>query len=364
MDSKTNIIRIFIVPLVLVLMIVACISTPSQSPEKLTPVLSEVIETSTPARDGMSIRLTERVGTVIALKTASVTPLPTRSTPTPEPSLTTTPFNLSDLTSVAEATQNPLFEKYCKVYSYHYFFDSEWGLCDNDDKTFAVFSIDGRMWQFSYVIIGLAHTDEGSEYYTRAIYLTKDKTYAYFAPSPRNYDPLGPFYGDGIALLRVDLTNGQIQTILSDINRYYSISFAPTGRRMAFAALNFDKKPLDLVIQDLQSGETRHFELDQKYDQAGEFVWSSDGLKLAYKLLIDGDECSRKFAIRLLNFDGMSSNTIIPDMQINTCQQPDPTFYIDTVTKDTVILEQHGEIWVYDIAAQRLSLQATATPGS
>ena len=217
------------------------------------------------------------------------------------------------------------------------------------------------MWQFSYIELGIALANEGSEYYTQTIYWSKDGLFAYFAPYPRDYDSLGTNYGNGVALLRVNLKNGQIQTILPDINRFYSISFSPTGRRIAYVSLNSDK-PLNLILHDLQSGESKQVELEQEYDQAGEFVWSSDGLKLAYKLIVTGNECSRKLAIRLLNIETMSSETILGNTQVYTCQESDPTYYVRAVTNNYAILEQHGDIWVYSFDRQQLLLQATATP--
>jgi hypothetical protein len=67
--------------------------------------------------------------------------------------------------------------------------------------------------------------------------------------------------------------------------------------------------------------------------------------------IIDGDECFRKFAIRLLDIKNMLSTTIIDDTEVNTCQLTDPTYYAVNVTDDSVILEQHGDIWFYKISA-------------
>jgi len=80
-------------------------------------------------------------------------------------------------------------------------------------------------------------------------------------------------------------------------------------------------------------------------------------------LIIDGDECSRKIAIKLINIEDLSSVTLVPDTQVNTCQMVDPTFYVDEVNTDSVILEQKGDRWIYDIATRQLRLLATATPG-
>jgi len=255
----------------------------------------------------------------------------------------------------------PLFEKYCNKSLYRYFFNPRWGICDTDNKTFVIFSVDGRVWRFSYVELAITLADEGSEFYTQVVYWSNDEQFAYFVPSPRDYDPLGPFYGDGIALLKVKLTDGQIQTILPNDNHFYSISFSPTGKYMAYAVFDPDK-PLDLIIQDLQSGKLQHHEQEAKYNQIGEFVWSDDELQLAYKLIINGDECSRTFAIRVLNVNEMSSHSIIADTQVDTCQSIDPTYYINEVTNKSLIIEQHGEVWVYNNDTRQLLLMATATP--
>jgi hypothetical protein len=246
--------RITIVSLILILLVSGC-SNPS-NPIQTTPttISPQATETLTPISDSTSSPLP----TIFALRS------PVSAT-----------LDLSDLTSVAEATQKPVFEKHCNRYLYRYFFNPNWGICDTDDKAFIVFSVDGRVWQFSYVELGIALADEGSEFYTRAVYWSDNEEFAYFAPFPRDYDPLGPFYGDGIALLRVDLNNGQIQTVLPNTYHFYNTSFSPTGKYMAYAIFDSDK-PLDLFIQDLQSGELIHEEQEAKYNQVGEFVWSSD----------------------------------------------------------------------------------------
>ena len=81
--------------LILLLFISCCISAPiSSSTEPANSETAQTFEFFTPTTDGVSIRLTERVGTVIALQTASATPIPTHpstQTSTPEPTFTPSP---------------------------------------------------------------------------------------------------------------------------------------------------------------------------------------------------------------------------------------------------------------------------------
>jgi hypothetical protein len=342
--------RIFILGLLLALVLGGC-ATPSQPAQApVIPSVESPTDTSVPTQHASTLYQTARVATVNAIKTASTTPLPTRT-------ITQTPTIDPDPTSIARATRDSAYDKYCDGV-YGYFYDDNWGICDRDSHKFTLFNIDGRVWQYSYEQLGVANEAEGPEYMTRAIYWTNDEHYVYLTAFPVGYDPLGPFLGNGTALFQVNLEDGEIQTVLSPYY-FYSISISPTGKYLAYVI--FDE-PLELVIQDLQSGEKWQTKLEPKYTQAGAFDWPSDESKVAYKLVIDGDECSREYAIRILSIGDMQSTTIVDDTQVNTCQLTDPTYYVVAVTNDSVILEQNGDIWVYKISTQQLSLQATATP--
>lgn len=343
--------RNFVLVSMLILLLVGCV-TPSQPTQlPMIPSVEQATNTFIPTQEGLAAYQTGRVATVLAIQTASATPLPTRT-------ITQTATIDLDPTSIAKATEDFAADKYCDGI-YPYFYDNNWGTCDRDSHKFTLFNLDGRMWQYSYEKLGVASEGEGPEYMTRAIYWTQDGQYACITPFPEGYDPLGPFLGNGVALFEVNLTSGEIKSILPQTYYFYSISFSPTGKH--FAYVTFDE-PLELVIQDLQSGETWQTKLEQKYTQAGAFVWSGDGSKVAYKLIIDNDECTREFAIHLLDMSNMKSTPVIDNTAVDTCQAVDPTYYVVDVTSDAVILKQDGDIWAYKISTRQLYLQATATP--
>ncbi len=77
--------------------------------------------------------------------------------------------------------------------------------------------------------------------------------------------------------------------------------------------------------------------------------------------IIDGDDCFRTIAIRFIDIEEMSTSVIVDDMKVDSCQEKDPTFNPIEIIDGKVILEQHGDIWAFDISTEELFLQATST---
>jgi hypothetical protein len=81
--------------LILLLFISSCVSAPiSSSTESANSKSTQIFEFFTPTNDGVSIQLTENMENIIALQTASETPIPTRSptqTSTPKPTFSPSP---------------------------------------------------------------------------------------------------------------------------------------------------------------------------------------------------------------------------------------------------------------------------------
>jgi hypothetical protein len=314
----------------------------------LLPILLAVILIACAPR---SLPILANLPTLTPQPTMSLTPetayLPVTSTPQPS--------------NTPDPTQSNLLAKYCNGSGY--FFNSQWGICDLDSHKFVVFSITGVVWNYSYEELGLAVAGKDPEYDTKVIY-TGNRWITYLVPVPRGSAPAKNFLGTGIALLKIFPESGTIYTLLRRADHFYSVSVSPTGRRMIVVEF---RKPLKLGIDNLATGASSEIALEQQYDQAGEFVWSSNGLKLAYKLITNEDECTQRFTIRLLSFSdrvsttrpdflAKSSMTVVDDIQVNTCQSSDPMYYIDAVNDDFVMLKEGTEI--HNIPIQ--PLQATA----
>ena len=238
-------------------------------------------------------------------------------------------------------------------------YNTNWGICDFDNQTFVVFNTNGVKWEFSYLDLGIGTPEVINIYHTHPVHWTNDGNFVYLSTRPDGYDPLGPFLGTGIALLKLDLTNGEITTVLPNVNRFYSISISPSGKYLAYSLFN---EPIQVNIVDTQSGESSTVFSTEEYDQVGEYVWSDDDTRLVYKYIITGDECFRIYSINTLSLTDFENETIIKDAEVNTCQPSDPTFYIESVTNLDVILKQSDDIWFYEVGSQKMRFFTKSTP--
>ena len=109
------------------------------------------------------------------------------------------------------------------------------------------------------------------------------------------------FYDFGAqGLYRIRLNDGTVSPVLSAGNDF---SFSPTGRRLAYGLG-------DLVIRDLQTGnETSINTGDSVF---GPFLWSPDGLELAYATCQDdGNDSIKKSTVKIFSIQQDISRTIL-----------------------------------------------------
>jgi len=163
--------------------------------------------------------------------------------------------------------------------------DRNWALCDPSIDPITFINKSNQLWQFSYE----AHYGKKIlNPCTQLLYSTNDGKYLYFSLDDECIRS-EPGFVFSIGIFRINLTNGDISEILkasydftTNDGNYYSVSFSPTGRRLAY--IYPQKSPLALTILDLQTGESHSFSLDEKYRYGGLFKWSDDGTKLAFIL--------------------------------------------------------------------------------
>jgi hypothetical protein len=234
-----------------------------------------------------------------------------------------------------------------------------WYICD-PASDFTVMNRHGTSWRFSSED-QLGIKDVG---FARLFKWTSDEQFMYFSvmhPVDGGGDPFTP---NAEAVLRMDLSNGKVTTVLGKpgnlLTDYhlYTYSLSPTSRRLAYAQLGDD----ELHIVDLHSDDDKVVPIEPEFAQTGDFAWSDDEKMLAYKLYTEKKECKFSYSIRLLNLTDLDAVTFIKNESIDQCTPPFPEFNIIDVSADQVILQKVNERWKYNIESQRLELQGTVTP--
>ncbi len=218
---------------------------------------------------------------------------------------------------------------------------------------------DGRTWRFFYKDVS------GVEYFGDIRYFawTQDEAFLYFGvlnPADGPY----PITANAEALFRMDLSDGSVSTLLGTLdynnpNRdMYVASISPTSRRMAYSdgfIWHGEKPQTKLHLVDLQSGAETVLSMDWKISQLGDFMWSDDGLYLAYKLYtFYEDYCKYSYSITLLDITNMSPVSFLQDVPVDTCGNEPAVHEILSVSDREVILEFKGEKWIYEIENQKL----------
>jgi hypothetical protein len=277
--------RIFIVSLVLVLLVSGCISAPVQSVTITASVSPESFETPFPTYDGVTIRSNQRVVTVNEVPNASETNIPNRTPIFTQKNIQATPqlFTQNDELLSPQFTPTLYFE-YCKGWG-ELTSNGKWATCNIYEDPVIFINQSNQSWKFSY---NSFYGQDVLNPCTELLHTTNDGVYVYFS-LPLDCMMIEPWFPSIIGVFRMNLTNGKVDRILGanyDFQNYsgrtYNVSISPTGRRMAY--IDDETLPLTLIIQDLNTGEHRSFQLDSKYLNGGRFKWSADGTKLALLL--------------------------------------------------------------------------------
>jgi len=255
--------------------------------------------TTAPTLDILSIRQTERIATIIAIKTASQTPFPTIQGEFPATVVTIPPKPTTELTppiytpsptpfllksKYPKACQVEYYESYTKISR-----NGEW-LAESCfvNGTMQVSNQDGKMFivdSKDYFNDPLFPKLTGS---VTPVHWTKDSHFIYFTVTPEQWNDGAYLALDSFAplLCRMDVAIGEVSEIL--FGSFYH-SFSPTDHRL-IEVQEFEH-PVKLIVHDLQTGlsQTLIPEDNSKYSQAVRVVWSPDGLKFVFVAAFGGE---------------------------------------------------------------------------
>jgi hypothetical protein len=298
---------------------------------------------------------------------AAVTPLPTM-TPAPTATETATftaePPSASPTSALvaacigAPATISP---------------DGQWVFCDAKDAKglsipYAV-SASGKRWDGVYKkIAGAVPVYEDNKVLT----WTPDDRYVYVILHGITTG-VGRFFYAGSDVWRMDLSDGSIQDLLplyTFESNFYDLAISPDGRRLA--TVDQWMTPLMLEVFDLPSDKRTEIKLaDTKVGNrapvtAGELFWTPDGKKLIYKMITvnASNQCAYVYSIQIMDLGNQSTQTVVGDHSIALCNGAPEEYHVLQVDDQGILLELKGARWRYDIATNKLELQAsqTATP--
>ncbi len=144
----------------------------------------------------------------------------------------------------------------------------------------------------------------GPDLYVNIALWSKDGKYLYVMPSQVGEGGFAYFWRDWEKLIRMDLDNGT----WVDTKMGSAFSFSPNEKFIAY------RLGQELVIYEIQSGESRRFLVPREYKAFGHFVWSTDSKKIMFIGSIndlDQEEKPNGFTLFLLNVEDMTVRTIL-----------------------------------------------------
>jgi hypothetical protein len=148
-----------------------------------------------------------------------------------------------------------------------------------------------------------------TEHFIQVAHWSNDGTYVYVFANPHTDGYWEPFH-QGIVLYRLTLESGQISELLplrKSGRSYYSFSFSPNDRRLAYIAT--DQSPAILHLRDMQTGVEQSFEFEAKYNTGGGFVWSPDSQNLVFAITQYDENIHEYIATSVIVWEREKSNT-------------------------------------------------------
>ena len=290
------------------------------------------------------------------LLTATATATDTAQAPTPSPTSA-----LAAACNTAPATVSP---------------DGKWVFCDaKSSSSFSTpyaLSASGQRWNISF-----KQFDSAGPVYddNKVLVWTPDDRYVYLLLYGQATSA-GRFFYAGSDIWRLDLSSGAIKDLvpiqgMPFESHFYDLSVSPDGKRLAY--VDQWQTPLMLTLLDLPAETRTEIKLaDTKVGNdhpvsAGELDWTPDGKKLVYKQITDDqplNQCEYVYSILIMDLGSQSTQTVIGDQSIGLCNGEPAEYHVLHVDNQAITLEHNGDLWSYDIAANKLEPQAspTATP--
>lgn len=186
---------------------------------------------------------------------------------------------------------------------------------------------------------------------------SNDGRYAYFFSFPGG-DGGECFYdgGDrGFGLFRVDLQSGKTAAILRPNNNFwwYGFSLSPTDRRLVYGV-----RARDLKILDITTGQLISIISASKFEEAGGFLWSADGLKLVYSALGRDDTGGRgNYSLRLVDVQSGSEQILLESAK--------DCFEAKSWTENNILIleKNYNETLVeFDLNSNKIISESVTTP--
>ena len=351
-SHRRNIFQLLSAILIMGLAAAACTFTPTvtgqpSAPAPASPIASTATDTPVPSETPVAATATD---------TSTSTP----ATPTANPTSA-----LAAACGDAPAMLSP---------------DGQWVFCDAKVSKGILFQsapfvvgANGKRWNIDYKTIDKSTRDNGQfEFNNQVIYWTPDERSVYVMPWAPDAS-VGRVFPGGFDVWKLDLSSGATQSLLFTntqmgyTDNTYSLAISPDGSRLAYV---FQwGTPLMLGILNLGTGKKTEVKIADTnlstptLGSAGELVWSQDGQKLAYKLIIlkGTNSCAYDYSIELMTFPGMSTRTILPPTHLGYCKRADLEYTVRQVDARGILLELQGNPWRYDLTTNKLEQLATPT---
>lgn len=169
---------------------------------------------------------------------------------------------------------------------------------------------------------------------------SSDEKYAYFNRYYCCVDGPSMIFSDGFGLYRLNLSNGVITEIESG-------ELSPDGYSVAF----YDYVNHQIVIRDLKTDQTTPFKFDEQLEEAGVFIWSSDGTKVVFSAADEKWYASNSgYVMYLID---LSKKTITQILY-----SPPYNYYaVDWLSENEILIEANRELgqFRFDISTGELT---------
>jgi hypothetical protein len=285
------------------------------------PINQSVIELTTiPAETAIQIKDKETIQPTIQQTPTITITVPQKPTKKPLPIETpvevVTPMTVDTPIADVESTVPPIPDSLSECNEVNFSPDQKWatGFCHGDETRIVGLESE-KEWSISYPEYYGEKADSGIGVID-PVFWSKDGNYLYFSIVREASGPM--YFIDGSALIRMDLATGQISEVLKPTyaqfySKYYSFSFSPDGRYLAYIIQ--PEKPLKVYLSDMETGHYKSFPLKEKYNQAGQIIWSPDQKKISLGLgIVDYEgNIEDQFSICVIDFENESIRELFED---------------------------------------------------
>jgi hypothetical protein len=226
--------------------------------------------------------------------------------------------------------------------------DKDWvaGYCNNDE-TWVVGVNQPAKWTISYGDYYGSKFDSGVGDIV-PYYWTSDGQHLYLTIQRGVSGPI--YFSAGWGLISLDLVNGNFVEILSPIpHQWYSFSLSPDGKYIAYIIQ--PEKPLKVSIINLETNEIKTFDLQKKYDQAGDILWSPDMSKIVLgQAIVDSEGLKPDtFSVAQINLAKNSHENLVADSSLEII----PKQWAEEDTIEFYGID--GKVWVFNIRDKTLN---------